>query len=135
VPRRSIRNFPAITGAHRQDHGDGLLAEFASVIDALRCAVEVQQAIAERNIGVAADNCIELRTGINVGDVVVEEGDIFGTASISPPASKAWRGPVAFAFRPAFRRMQPAASTLPSRISASRRLKTSRDQSLFIGCE
>src|SRR5215472_12634682 len=58
--------------------GDGLLAEFASVIDALRCAVEVQQAIAERNIGVAAENRIELRIGINVGDIVVESGDIFG---------------------------------------------------------
>src|SRR5215471_8442857 len=58
--------------------GDGLLAEFASVIDALRCAVEVQQAIAERNIDVAADNRIEFRIGINVGDIVVESGDIFG---------------------------------------------------------
>jgi TolB-like protein/class 3 adenylate cyclase len=58
--------------------GDGLLAEFASVIDALRCAVEVQQAIAERNIGVATGNRIELRIGINVGDIVVESGDIFG---------------------------------------------------------
>jgi len=58
--------------------GDGLLVEFASVVDAVRCAVEVQQAMAERNAGVAADNCIEFRIGINLGDVIVEEGDIYG---------------------------------------------------------
>jgi adenylate cyclase len=58
--------------------GDGLLVEFASVIDALRCAVEVQTAMAERNTAVAADDRIEFRIGINVGDVVVEDGDIFG---------------------------------------------------------
>src|SRR5215471_24048 len=47
---------------------DGLLIEFASVVDAVRCAVEVQQAIAERNADVPPDRCIELRMGINVGD-------------------------------------------------------------------
>ena len=57
--------------------GDGLLVEFASVIDALRCAVEVQTAMAERNTAVAADDRIEFRIGINAGDVVVEDGDIF----------------------------------------------------------
>src|SRR6516162_2973194 len=58
--------------------GDGLLVEFASVVDAVRCAVEVQQAMPERDTGVAADNRIEFRIGINVGDIVVEDGDIFG---------------------------------------------------------
>ncbi|MBV8591727.1 MAG: tetratricopeptide repeat protein, partial [Acetobacteraceae bacterium] len=58
--------------------GDGLLVEFASVVDALRCAVEVQREIARRNAGVPDDIRIELRIGINVGDVVVEDGDIFG---------------------------------------------------------
>src|SRR5882724_3516093 len=56
--------------------GDGLLIEFGSVVDALRCAVEVQQSMAERNTG-SADR-IEFRAGINVGDIVVENGDIFG---------------------------------------------------------
>ena len=72
---------PKLSGHHGRivkTTGDGLLAEFASVIDALRCAVEVQQAVAERNTGVAIDNRIELRIGINVGDIVVEDGDIFG---------------------------------------------------------
>jgi adenylate cyclase len=58
--------------------GDGFLIEFGSVLDALRCAVEIQQERAENNVGVAPDQRIDLRVGINVGDVVVENGDIFG---------------------------------------------------------
>jgi adenylate cyclase len=58
--------------------GDGLLVEFASVVDAVRCAVAMQQAIAERNTGVAVDNRIELRIGINLGDVIVERDDLYG---------------------------------------------------------
>src|SRR5579863_7442594 len=57
--------------------GDGLLVEFASVVDALRCAVEWQRGMAERNAGIPDDR-IDFRIGINVGDVVVEDGDIFG---------------------------------------------------------
>jgi len=58
--------------------GDGLLVEFGSVVDALRCAVEVQREMTGHNADVAPDNRIEFRIGINVGDVVVEDGDIFG---------------------------------------------------------
>jgi adenylate cyclase len=58
--------------------GDGLLVEFTSVIDALRCATEIQSDMAECNAGIAAEERIEFRMGINVGDVVVEDGDIFG---------------------------------------------------------
>jgi TolB-like protein/class 3 adenylate cyclase len=58
--------------------GDGLLVEFSSVVDALRCATEIQKAMAEGNAGIAAEERIEFRIGINVGDVVVEDGDIFG---------------------------------------------------------
>jgi TolB-like protein/class 3 adenylate cyclase/tetratricopeptide (TPR) repeat protein len=58
--------------------GDGMLVEFASVVDAVRCAVEVQQAMPERDTGVAADNRIELRIGINLGDVIVEDDDLYG---------------------------------------------------------
>jgi class 3 adenylate cyclase len=58
--------------------GDGMLVEFASVVDAVRCAVEVQQGMAARNSGVEADNRIELRIGINLGDVIVEPDDIYG---------------------------------------------------------
>src|SRR5213595_3476285 len=58
--------------------GDGMLVEFPSVVDAVRCAVAVQQAMPERDTGVAADNRIELRIGINLGDVIVEGDDLYG---------------------------------------------------------
>ena len=58
--------------------GDGLLVEFASVVDALRCATEWQRGMAEHNGVVPSDDRIEFRIGINVGDIVVEDGDIFG---------------------------------------------------------
>src|ERR1700730_6695079 len=58
--------------------GDGLLGEFSSVVDALRCATEIQNAMAEGNAGIASEKRVEFRMGINVGDVVVEDGDIFG---------------------------------------------------------
>jgi len=58
--------------------GDGILIEFSSVVDALRCAVEVQQAMAKRNVGVPADRRIEFRVGINLCDIIVDSGDIFG---------------------------------------------------------
>jgi adenylate cyclase len=58
--------------------GDGLLVEFASVVDALRCATEVQTAMTEWNAAVPAGSRIELRIGIHMGDIVVEDGDIFG---------------------------------------------------------
>jgi adenylate cyclase len=58
--------------------GDGLLVEFGSVVDALRCATEVQAGMTERNATVPANKHIEFRIGINMGDIVVEDGDIFG---------------------------------------------------------
>jgi len=58
--------------------GDGLLAEFASVIDGVRCAAEIQQGMLGREPGVPEDRCIRFRIGINLGDVIVEEHDIFG---------------------------------------------------------
>ena len=58
--------------------GDGLLVEFPSVVDAVRCAVEVQQAMPERNTGAGTANRIELRIGINLGDVIVEGDDLYG---------------------------------------------------------
>jgi len=58
--------------------GDGLLVEFSSVVDALRCATEIQRGMAEGNSVVPADGQIKFRIGIHQGDVVVEDGDIFG---------------------------------------------------------
>ena len=58
--------------------GDGLLAEFFSAVDALRCAVEIQRGMLERNRRTAART--DLRIGVNVGDAIIDEGDIFGDA-------------------------------------------------------
>src|SRR5262250_1995633 len=58
--------------------GDGLLSEFASVVDAVRCAVEVQREMAARNAGVQAERRIDFRIGINLGDIMIDENDIFG---------------------------------------------------------
>jgi TolB-like protein/class 3 adenylate cyclase len=58
--------------------GDGILIEFPSVVDAVRCAIEVQQGMLERNSGVPQDHRIEFRIGINLGDIIVEGKDIHG---------------------------------------------------------
>src|SRR5215468_4333367 len=58
--------------------GDGLLVEFQSVVDAVRCAVEVQRSMAARNADLPEDKRIDFRIGIHQGDIIVEEDDIFG---------------------------------------------------------
>jgi class 3 adenylate cyclase len=58
--------------------GDGLLVEFPSVVDAVRCAVSVQLAMPEREVGVPEDQRIAYRVGINLGDIVIDGDDIFG---------------------------------------------------------
>src|SRR6202045_3569423 len=58
--------------------GDGMLVEFASVVDAVRCAVEIQQGMAERNAGVSQARRIEFRIGINLGDIISNDNDIYG---------------------------------------------------------
>jgi class 3 adenylate cyclase len=58
--------------------GDGVLIEFASAVDAARCAIEIQRGMNERNAAVPLDKRIELRIGMNVGDIIIENDDIFG---------------------------------------------------------
>ena len=58
--------------------GDGLLLEFPSVVNAVRCAIEVQTSMADHTIGIAEDRRIAFRVGINIGDIIVEGSDIFG---------------------------------------------------------
>ena len=58
--------------------GDGALAEFASAVDAVRCAMEIQRGMAESNAVVSEDRRIEFRIGINVGDIIIDQGDIYG---------------------------------------------------------
>jgi TolB-like protein len=58
--------------------GDGMLIEFASVVDAVRCVVEVQRGMLERNADIPSDKRIDFRVGINIGDVIVDGEDIYG---------------------------------------------------------
>jgi len=58
--------------------GDGALVEFASAVDAVRCAMEIQSGMAERGAAIPEDRRIEFRIGINVGDIISDEGDIYG---------------------------------------------------------
>jgi TolB-like protein/tetratricopeptide (TPR) repeat protein len=72
---------PKITEHHGRmvnTTGDGMLVEFASVVDAVRCAVDVQQGMAERNSEVPKDRQIEFRVGIHQGDIIIDGADIFG---------------------------------------------------------
>jgi adenylate cyclase len=75
--------------------GDGFLAEFASVVDAVRCGVEMQRGMADRNAATPEDNRITFRVGINLGDVIAEEHDIFGdgvnVAARLEALGRAWR--------------------------------------------
>ena len=73
APHVSARN-----GRIFKSMGDGLLVEFASVVDAVRCAVEIQRAMAERNSNRPENRRVEFRIGINLGDVVAEDGDLHG---------------------------------------------------------
>jgi adenylate cyclase len=68
--------------------GDGLLAEFPSVVDAVRCAVELQRELALRNDGIAKERRIEFRIGINLGDIVSDEQDIYGDGVNESPAPR-----------------------------------------------
>jgi adenylate cyclase len=78
---RSLLIDPSIQ-AHRgrivKTTGDGLLVEFASVVDAVACAVDIQRGMAARNADDPADRRIDLRVGINLGDIIADEGDIYG---------------------------------------------------------
>lgn len=55
-----------------------MLAEFVSAVDATRCAVDIQLAVASANLNIAASKRVELRIGIHVGDIISDEGGIFG---------------------------------------------------------
>ena len=72
---------PAISGHHGRivkTTGDGALVEFGSVVDAVQCAVAIQRGMLSRNAGICEDKRIVFRIGVNVGDIIIDSGDIFG---------------------------------------------------------
>jgi len=80
--RKSL--FDPTIAAHRgrivKTTGDGMLVEFASAVDAVRCAIDVQRGLAEQNTAVPEVRRLAYRIGVHVGDVMVDENDIFGDA-------------------------------------------------------
>src|SRR5262249_29747647 len=83
---RMLTAYREVTDALIQQHrgrivgtaGDSVLAEFASAVDAVQCAIEIQQALKPRNAALPAEGRMEFRIGINVGDVIVEGPQIYG---------------------------------------------------------
>jgi adenylate cyclase len=82
--------------------GDGVLAEFASVVDAVRCAAEIQRAMADRDLDLPEEQRLRFRIGVNLGDVIVDGGDIYGDGvniaarleGLAPPGSVCISGTV-----------------------------------------
>src|SRR5258707_12320725 len=73
--------------------GDGMLGEFASVVDTARCAVEVQRAMVERNAEISEDQRITFRIGVNLGDIIVDADDIYADGVNSPARLEALAQP------------------------------------------
>ena len=78
--------------------GDGALVEFASAVDAVRRAMEIQSGMAERGAAIPEDRRIEFRIGNNVGDIISDEAISMATGSTSPPEWKLWPAPAQSAF-------------------------------------
>lgn len=78
--------------------GDGLLVEFASAVDAARCSVEVQRAMAAQNADDPQDARIEFRIGVHLGDIIIDDNDILATASTSLRVWRALPSRAAFAY-------------------------------------
>ena len=130
---------PAIAAHHGRTvkrTGDGLIAEFRSVVEAVRCAIAIQNGLIERNVGVADDRRIDFRIGVHLGDVVEEaDGDLMGDG-VNIAAD--WRGSPSRA-RSAFPRTpigkSKGGSTSRPAISASPNSRISLSRSGFTRCK
>ena len=110
--------------------GDGMLVEFRSVTEAVQCAAEVQRRMARRNADVPPARWIQFRIGINLGDVIIEEGDIFGDGvNVAARLRGAGRAGRRMRVRPQCATRSATGSTSPSRTSASRPSRTSPGRS------
>ena len=119
---------PAITnckGRIIKTTGDGMLVEFQSVTEALRCAVDFQERMARRNRDMPASRTLLYRIGINLGDVIVEETTSLATASTWRRGSNRWRSRAGSAFRRPCAIRSATASRSAMRISASSTSRTS----------
>ena len=81
--RRSLvdRKLSEYRGRIVKTTGDGMLVEFASALDAVCCAVDIQRGMAEKNVHLSPDERIEFRVGVNIGDIIISHsGDVFGNS-------------------------------------------------------
>jgi hypothetical protein len=106
--------------------GDGMLVEFASVIDAVRCAAELQRAMIDREPGIPEHHRIRFRIGINLGDIIVDGDDIFGDGVNVAARLEALADPAGSASREWYATSSATSFPTCSRIWASRASKTSR---------
>jgi class 3 adenylate cyclase len=106
--------------------GDGLLAEFASVVDAVRCAVEIQRGMVDREAEVPEERLIRFRIGVNLGDVIAEEHDIFGDGVNVAARLEGLAEPATSASRARYATISATGSLALSGIWASRSSRTSR---------
>jgi adenylate cyclase len=111
--------------------GDGLLVEFPSVVDAVRCAAEVQRTMIDREAEMPEDRRIRYRIGINLGDVIVEDGDIFGDGVNMAARLERLPSPAASASREWSGTRSETNFPTGSKIAASTALGTSRPVRVF----
>jgi class 3 adenylate cyclase len=102
------------------------LAEFASVVDAVRCAGEIQCAMAGRDLDLAEEQRLRFRIGVNLGDVIADGGDIYGDGVNIAVRLEGLAAPAASASRVRSATISATASLTPSRTWASRASRTSR---------
>lgn len=109
--------------------GDEVLLEFESVVEATRCAIVLGEAVSEFNASLLPDRRVALRIGMNLTDVIVEGGEIFGDGVISHPGSRLSRSQERYTFRERSTTGSLVISSLTSSISVRRISRTSVDRS------
>ena len=114
--------------------GDGLLVEFGSVVDAVRCAAEIQRGMLDRDPDVPDERRIRFRIGVNLGDIIVDGGDIFGDGSTSRRDWRRWPSPAACASRTPCATRSTTNCPIGSTISASSSSKISPARSAPTRC-
>ena len=115
--------------------GDGFLAEFPSVVDAISCAVTIQERMASHEAGLAGNERITLRIGINLGDVLVDATDLYGDGVNIASRLEALAEPGGICVSGSALTPSKASSMRPLRISGRERSRTSRGPSAHIGSE
>jgi class 3 adenylate cyclase len=114
--------------------GDGVLAEFASVVDAVRCAGEIQRAMADRDLDLAEERRLRFRIGVNLGDVIADGDDIYGDGVNIAARLEGWRRRTVSASRAPSATTSATGSLTPSRTWGNRASRTSHGRCGSMRC-